>query len=87
MTQINTLHGLVDEDLLIKRESATPTVTQGYRAISYETEYCLKSCPGQAHKTGEPDSLGLFCKLHIRRDVHVQVIEIADLSSALQAMG
>jgi len=67
MSQINTINGPMDESLLLKREGSTDNDNE----TAVTVEYCLKDCPGDAHKTGVADSEGHFCNLHVHRSAHV----------------
>jgi hypothetical protein len=67
MTLINTTHGLKDESELMK----LPGLVDSDDEHTTTVEYCLLNCPGDAHKTGVPDSASHFCNQHVHRSVHV----------------
>ncbi len=73
MALINTIHGPVDESLLQLHRS-TPTHGDG----AYEfviLEYCVKGCPGRAHRTHKPDDAAFFCAHNVHRSVHAVVVK------------
>lgn len=79
---INTINGEMDDSLLIKRVDSFDEEVGKLTA----TEYCLKDCPGEAHKTGVAVGVGCFCPLHVHRSAHIDVKEGLEVSSVLNAL-
>jgi hypothetical protein len=71
MALINTIHGPMDESLLLVHRT-TPTHGDGVYELVI-VECCLKGCPGQAHRTKIADAPEVFCRLNISRKVDVKM--------------
>ena len=75
------------ETTLGPRDESTLTKSSGTIDNDIETttwvEYCLANCPGQAHQTGDPDEVHLFCAHHIHRSVHVTLKQGVELFSEI----
>lgn len=67
MAEVNTTLGPIDESELQKLENVIDNENEHTTTI----EYCLANCPGEAHKTGKPDSVSHFCGLHVHRSAHI----------------
>lgn len=85
MSLIPTRLGNLEESLLIKRQDkiVSGSPDEAYYAIATSTEYCEANCPGQAHQTGKRDAESFFCKEHVRRDVHVDVLKMVGMAPQL----
>lgn len=71
MGLVNTIHGPIDESLLILHRS-TPTHGDGVYEFVI-SEYCLKGCKGQAHRTNKPDAPEFFCSRNVHRSVDTKM--------------
>lgn len=90
MALVYTIRGDVDEALLIRRVDQTE-VRDGngdheYHAVAEAIEYCLVTCEGQAHQTGERDAPECFCRQNVRRDVHVRVLKVPALMPGIASL-
>jgi hypothetical protein len=67
MTMIDTLHGLMPEESLLKLE----VVIDNDEEYTTSVEYCLVGCDGSAHTLNTAQGEGCFCPKHVHRSVHV----------------
>lgn len=67
MAEVNTIYGPMDDSELQRRDGLVDNDNEHTTTV----EYCLANCPGNAHRTGKPDSDGHFCSLHVHRSAHV----------------
>lgn len=66
---IFTTLGEIDDSLLIKHDGGFDNDIETTTWV----EYCLSSCPGDAHRTGIPDAPHCFCAQHVHRSVSVHL--------------
>lgn len=76
---VNTSQGPIDDSLLIKFKNVT--TENDYRITT--REYCVKGCPGDAHRRNEPDAPWVFCKFHIHRSVDAVMLKWSEGMGAL----
>ena len=85
MALITTTRGDIDDSLLLKTEYLAADTDDDHIVW---TEYCDPSCPGEAHKTGRPETKTMFCTRHLHHSVHVTKKRIPEsLSTILGAIG
>lgn len=61
----------VDETALVKTEGLVDNDHERTTTV----EYCLRGCPGIAHRTGIAEASSYFCAQHVHRSVHVRLKE------------
>lgn len=90
MPLIQTLDGLLDESVLVRRDERTEIREgegeQRYHAVVETVEYCHQGCDGAAHATGERDAPECFCRRHIHRSVHVTVLHAPAVFAAAASL-
>lgn len=78
---INTVHGPMDDSLLLLHRS-TPTHGDGvYEFVIME--YCLKGCQGRAHRSNKPDNEAFFCHFNVHRSVNAVMTKFPEGMSSV----
>lgn len=80
MALITTLLGDMDESLLVK----TIGIVDTEQEYTIWTEYCLVGCEGEAHRTGQPQGVGLFCPQHVHRSLNMTLKQGVSITTAVE---
>lgn len=80
MAIVTTTLGEMDDSLLQRID----TVLDNDNERTTTVEYCVLDCPGEAHRTGQPQGVGCFCPHNVHRSVDMELKRGVAALSAVQ---